>query len=138
MREAVVSLLLDTNVCIDVLRGKRKVVECLSKCLPTDCFVSVVTEFELIQGAARAPKERREDEHRKVTRFLSVLQIVPFDSQCARIAGELNAELLNAGTPVSIADVFIAATGLRHDWTVVTSNVRDFARLKDLKLENWM
>lgn len=111
--------------------------ERMSKCLPKDCFVSVVTEFELIQGAARAPKERREEERRKVTRFLSAFQSVPFDSECARIAGELNAGLLNAGTPVSIADVFIAATGLRHDWRVVTSNVRDFARMKDLKLENW-
>ena len=131
------SLLLDTNVCIDVLRGKRKVVARMSKCVPKDCFVSVVTEFELIQGAARASKERRDDEHLKVTRFLSALQVVPFDSQCARIAGEVNAGLLNAGAPVSMADVFIAATGLRHDWTVVTSNVCDFARMKNLKLENW-
>lgn len=129
--------ILDTNVCIDVLRGRKKVVERLTACDPKDCFLSVVTEFELYQGAGRAPEERRDEERAKVERFLSCLQILPFDSDCARIAGEINAGLLNGGTPVSITDVWIGATGLRNGWTVVTNNKRDFGRIKGLKLENW-
>lgn len=46
-------------------------------------------------------------------------------------------ELLNKGAPVSIADLFIAATSLRHDRTIVTSNIRDFKPIKGLQLENW-
>lgn len=129
--------ILDTNVCIDVLRGRRKVVERMRECAPKDCFLSVVSEFELVQGSGRAPEERREEERAKVERFLSCVQVLPFDSDCARIAGELNAELLNAGTPVSITDVWIGATGLRYGWTVVTNNSRDFGRIKGLTLENW-
>ncbi len=129
--------ILDSNVCIDVLRGRRSVVERLSACDPKQCHVSVVTEFELLQGALRAPKEYREDERNKVSRFLSCLQVLPFDAECARIAAGLNASLLDAGTPCSIADVFIGATGLRWSWPVVTNNLSDFLRFPGLVLEDW-
>ncbi len=129
--------LLDTNVCIDVLRGRKKVVERLTACRPEDCFISAITEFQLFQGADRAPAEHRKTEHAKVSRFVASLQILPFDSDCARIAASLNAELLNRGTPISITDVFIAATGLRHHWTIVTNNTRDFRRISGLTLEDW-
>ena len=129
--------LLDTNVCIDVLRGRKKVVDRLAACRPKDCFISVVTEFELFQGADRAPLEHRDDERAKVARFVTFFQILPFDSECARIAASINAGLLNQGTPVSITDVFIAATGLRHQWTVVTSDTKDFHRIDGLVLEDW-
>lgn len=127
----------DTNVCIDVLRGRKKVVDQLAACRPKDCFISVITEFELFQGADRAPPEHREEEHAKVARFVTSLQILPFDSPCARIAARINAGLLNQGTPVSITDVFIAATGLHHQWTVVTNNTKDFRRIEGLTLEDW-
>lgn len=129
--------ILDTNVCIDVLRGRKKVVERLAACRPKDCFVSVVTEFELFQGADRAPAEHRDSERAKVLRFVSCLQVLAFDSECARIAAGLNAGLLNQGTLVSITDVFIAATGLRHQWSVVTNNTKDFRRFGGLTLEDW-
>ena len=74
--------------------------------------------------------------------IVAALQILPFDSACARIAARLNAGLLNAGllnqgTPVSITDVFIAATGLRHQWSVVTDNAKDFRRFDGLTLVDW-
>lgn len=129
--------LLDTNICIDVLRGRDKVVARLAQSSPSDCFISVITEFELFQGADRAPARHRKEGRLKVSRFASNLQILPFDSGCARIAARINADLLNRGTPVSITDVFIAATGLRHKITVVTNNTKDFRRIDGLSLENW-
>lgn len=129
--------ILDTNVCIEVLRGRNKVVDKLAACRPQDCFISVITEFALFQGVDRAPPEHRKDERAKVSRFVTSLQILPFDSACARIAASLNAGLLNQGTPGSITDVFIAATGLRHQWTVVTNNTKDFRRFDGLTLEDW-
>lgn len=129
--------LLDTNVCIDILRGRKKIVDRLAACRPKDCFISVVTEFELFQGADRAPAQYREDEHAKVSRFVASLQVIPFDSECARIAARINAGLLNRGTPVSITDVFIAATGLRYQSTTVTNNTKDFLKIEGLTLEDW-
>lgn len=129
--------ILDTNVCIDVLRGRTKVVDRLAACRPKDCFISVITEFELFQGADRAPEAHRAEEHAKVTRFVASLQILPFDSACARIAAGLNAGRLNQGTPISITDVFIAASGLFYQRTVVTNNTKDFRRFEGLMLEDW-
>lgn len=129
--------ILDTNVCIDVLRGRKKGVDRLAACRPQDCFISAITEFELFQGADRAPVAHREDERVKVSILIASLQVLTFDSACARIAAGLNAGLLNQGTPVSITDVFIAATGLRHQWTVITNNTKDFRRIDGLPLEDW-
>lgn len=129
--------ILDTNVCIDALRGREKVVERLTACLPKECFISVITELELFQSADRAPEEYRKEERAKVSRFVASLQTLPFDSGCARIAARLNAELLNIGTPVSITDVFIAATGLHYKRLVVTNNTKDFGRMNGLTLEDW-
>lgn len=129
--------ILDTNVCIDVLRGRRKVVEKLAEIDPATCFISVITEFELFQGADRAPEERRDEERTKVSRFISCLRVLPFDSDCARLAAKINADLLNRGTPVSLTDVFIAATGICHGWTIITNNTRDLKRIGGLTLEVW-
>lgn len=129
--------ILDTNVCIDVLRGRKKVVARLAACLPKECFISVITEFELFQGADRAPADRRDDERTKVTRFVACLQVLPFDSRSARIAGGINAGLLNRGRPVGITDVFIAATAIQHGWPLVTNNTRDFHHIDGLRMEDW-
>ena len=83
------------------------------------------------------PRNTAKTSRAKVSRFVASLQILPFDSECARIAARLNAGLLNRGTPVSITDVFIAATGLRHQWTIVTNNTKDFLRIDGLTLEDW-
>lgn len=128
---------LDTNVCIDVLRGRQHVLDRLLSCHSKECFISSVTEFELFQGAGRGAPEFREEEMVKVVRFISAIQSLPFDRDCARIAGEINARLLNRGTPVGILDVLIAATCLRYDGTLVTNNTRDFEKIGGLTLEDW-
>lgn len=131
------SLLLDTDTCIDVLRGRPEVVAKLRQHAPADCHVSAVTEFELFQGAARAPEERRASEREKVARFLSRITVLPFDGECARRAAAINAGLLNGGTPIGILDVLIGATALEMGWTLVTSNSKDFGRIEGLTIESW-
>ena len=129
--------LLDTNVCIDVLRGREDVVAQMRKYSPDDLGISVVTGFELIQGVWRAPEEFREEEGRKVAAFLAKISQVNFDYLCAHRAGEINAVLLNRGTPISVTDVFIAATALEIGVPVITNNLRDFGRIDGLELVDW-
>ena len=131
------SLILDTDTCIDVLRSKTAVVDRMRQRSPGECHVSVITEFELFQGAARAPEDRREIERAKVARFLSQITILPFDGSCARRAAAVNAALLNRGTPVGILDVLIGATALELGWPLVTSNLDDFKRIDGLGIESW-
>jgi tRNA(fMet)-specific endonuclease VapC len=131
------SLILDTDTCIDVLRNKTAVVDRMRQRSPGECHVSVITEFELFQGAARAPEDRREIERAKVARFLSQITILPFDGDCARRAAAVNAALLNRGTPVGILDVLIGATALELGWPLVTSNLDDFKRIDGLVIDSW-
>lgn len=128
---------LDTNVLIDFLRGHQKVRAKYQAHSPEDFIVSAVTEFELYQGAGRAPQEYRVAERNKVALTLSPLRILAWDSAQAQIAADLNAELMNNGIPVGILDVFIGAAALHLDLPVVTSNTKDYARIRGLKVIDW-
>ncbi|NQX00970.1 type II toxin-antitoxin system VapC family toxin [bacterium] len=130
-------LLLDTNVCIDLLRGRPEVVARFRDHSPSDLGVSAVTVFELIQGTRRAPEPYRAIEREKVETFLALITTVLFDGECGRLAGEINADLLNRGTPVGVMDVFIAATALRMEVSVVTNDSRDFSRIAGLEVIDW-
>jgi tRNA(fMet)-specific endonuclease VapC len=127
--------LLDTDTCIDVLRGVGSVREKMEDLSPDDCNVSSVTVFELYSGIffTRQPERERI----KVDRFLSVLNIVPFDRIAAIEAAKLRQDLESAGTRIGPYDLLIAAQAISSNYTLVTANVREFVRIKALKLENW-
>ena len=130
-------LLLDTNVCIDVLRGHPEVTARFRNHSPSDLCISAITTFELIQGAGRAPEPYRAIERKKVDTFLAPMITVPFDGKCGQLAGEINADLLKDGKQVGVMDVFIAATAVGMDVPVVTSNVRYFSKIKGLEVIDW-
>ena len=52
--------------------------------------------------------------------------------------GELQAALFDAGKPAPEMDLLIAATALVHDLTLVTHNVRDFANVPGLMVQDWL
>ena len=70
--------------------------------------------------------------------FLSAFTILPFDEKDARIAGRVRAELMKSGTPIGPYDIQIAAQGLSRGLTVVTHNTKEFERIPELKLEDWV
>jgi tRNA(fMet)-specific endonuclease VapC len=127
--------LLDTDRCVDLLRGVRAVVAKLERLTPDDCGLSALTSFELFAGAARARDPRRETE--KIQKLVDVIQELPFDAAAARRAGALRSELEEAGTPIGPYDLLIAAHALALDLALVSANIREFGRVAGLRLENW-
>ena len=126
--------LLDTNVVIQVVRGYPTVVTRRYKQQPTtDLGVATVTVAELWHGAAKDadPSARRA----RWERFLESLAVVPFDRRAAELAGDLKHALRH--TPIGGSDLFIAATALANGCGVVTANVREFARVPGLAVEDW-
>ena len=119
--------LLDTDTCIDLLRGLRSVVSKLEKLSPEDC--------ELFAGAAKARQPSNEID--KIERLVSVLEEISFDREAARQAGALRYRLDKAGTPLGPYDLLIAAHGLALDLTLVTANTVEFGRVAGLRIENW-
>ena len=71
-------------------------------------------------------------------RFLVPLSILPFGAAAASEYGEIRAHLQSSGTPIGPLDMLIAAHARSEGMTLVTNNVREFERVPDLEVENWV
>ncbi|MGI9116314.1 MAG: PIN domain-containing protein [Gaiellales bacterium] len=127
--------LLDTSTLVDVLRGDPPTIEAMRTADPHDLVTSVIAVEELYAGTAIARDQQAE--RFRVDLLLQPLRALAFDDRSARAAGILRVMLQKAGMPIGHGDRLIAATALAHDATVVTSNVREFARVPGLVIENW-
>jgi tRNA(fMet)-specific endonuclease VapC len=127
--------LLDTDVCIGVLRQHRGIVERLSQFAPTDCAISMVTVYELFCGVEKAQDPARE--RLKVHRFVSTLIELPLDRATAETAARIRIDLERRGQPIGPYDLLIAGQALAKGLTLVTNNTQEFQRVSGLKLESW-
>jgi tRNA(fMet)-specific endonuclease VapC len=66
-----------------------------------------------------------------------LVNIVPFDAAAARSAAGIRAKLEKRGDPTGLYDVFIAASAMANNCTLVTHNQKEFERVKGLKIEDW-
>lgn len=128
--------LLDTNVCIDLLRGRSPVLEShVRQFLPGDLGLSSITVYELAHGARRSSDPARNEAALAV--FYLPLVLLPFDATAATIAGQVHAHLEQAGTPIGANDLLIAGHALALGVPLVTRNVREFRRVPGLQVEQW-
>lgn len=98
--------------------------------------ISTVVLFELWYGAAKSAEIHRNTQ--RLMNFLAgPIQVVSFDAEDAREAGEIRATLAKAGTPIGPYDVLIAAHARRRGAILVTANEGEFARVRGLHIENW-
>jgi tRNA(fMet)-specific endonuclease VapC len=130
---------LDTNAVIVAMnqpasRVRARFDEAFHEAIPA--AVSCVVLFELWYGIARSRLRQRNAE--TLTNFLAgPVQVLQFDTDDAREAGEIRALLARAGTPIGPYDVLIAAQARRRGATLVTANRREFARVPGLRVEDW-
>ena len=130
--------LADTNVLSEVLRPRPNVsvVRRLHATHRAALFASEVTRQELRYGAAL--HARAAEIWRKVERdILPLTSWLAIDERVALDAADLRAALRRRGTPIGVSDLFLAATARVHDLVLVTRNVRHFANVPDLAVENW-
>lgn len=130
-------LILDSNTISYYFRGDPQVVPRLQALHPTDLGVPAIVEYELRYGLMRLPQQAAAPRLAALTQLLRPMQMLPFDSECATQAARIRAALEAAGTPIGPHDTLIAATALRHQATLVTRNVREFARVPGLQWLNW-
>lgn len=128
---------LDTNICIHVINRRPASVRARMAAVPSRALaVSAVTAHELSYGVLRS--ERRAENLERLRVFLSGIVVLPFDGAAAARAAEVRADLARAGTPIGPLDTLIAGHALAVEATLVTNNTREFARVPDLRLENWL
>ena len=132
--------LLDTNVLSEPIKSHpdAKILESLSEHDGELATCSVVWH-ELCFGAARlaSSKKRRAIETYLEEAVRGTLPILPYDQEAAAWHARERARLSKRGRPPSAADGQIAAIASVNDLIVVTANVKDFRRFKDLVVEDW-
>jgi tRNA(fMet)-specific endonuclease VapC len=128
---------LDSNTISYYFRGDPQVVPRLQAMRPADLGVPAIVEYELRYGLLRLPPEAAAPRLQALDHLLRPMVALPFDAACAAHAARVRAQLEALGTPIGPHDVLIAATALRHQATLVTRNVREFARVPELQLLSW-
>ena len=128
--------LLDTNVCVDYLTGRfPRVVARIQAADPEDLSTSSIVAAELRYGADRSRDPSRN--HSRLDVLLGEIRCLDFDLEAARLYGRLRATLELRGRTIGAHDMLIAAHAQSADLTLVTDNVREFARVPRLVVENW-
>lgn len=127
-------LILDTDICIQALRADLLVIAQLRRHIPAEIAVTAVTEAELEFGAlrSRAPVRNRQ----AIADLLSPLARLPFDSEAALHHAAIRHALRR--TPIGERDVIIASIAVAHGAGLVTNNEREFRRIPELRVENWI
>ena len=125
--------LLDTNAVIAILKGEPVMLGRLRAHLPSDFGLPSIVMHELYYGAHKS--QRAADNLARVEALQ--FEVVPFDAEDAQHAGELRARLAAAGTPIGPFDALIAGQACARGLVLVTHNVREFARVGGLQVEDW-
>ena len=133
-------IFLDTNVVVDLLTNRRPLVRrhfAEARHAGASLALSAVALFELRYGAANS--ERVERNHRILDALLSDgFEIVAFDEDDASEAGALRAALRREGASIGPHDLLIAAQARRRGATLITNNLREFARVPGLAVVDWV
>ncbi len=128
--------LLDTNILADLVRNPQgRVAERIREVGETEVCTSIIVAAELRYGAAKKGSPRL---YAQVEAILGALDVLPFEAPADAAYGRLRARLERAGQPIGANDLLIAAHTLALGHALVTANEREFARIDDLRRENWL
>lgn len=128
--------MLDTNTCIYLIKRKKpKILSRLKRHQPGEIGISSVTLAELEYGISKSL--HGEKNKQALDEFIIPLEIAVFDEKAAATYGRVRAALERTGTPIGAMDMLIGAHALSLGATLVTSNAREFKRIKYLKVTDW-
>lgn len=130
--------LLDTNICVTILRGWFNYEEILSKIANKDCYISDITLYELKAGESLARQKQNGYKNQGLTKMLSLFTVLPI-TKAIDFAATEKARLQIAGTPIDDDfDLLIGSTSVVYDMTMITENTRHFKNISHIKLDNWI
>lgn len=125
--------LLDTNAVIALMKGAPGFIRRLRRHRPADFGLPSVVFHELVFGACNSA---RADENLKRVEALA-FEVLGFERDDARCAGSIRAALRAKGEPIGPYDVLIAGQALSRGLKLVSGNVREFARVDGLEVQDW-
>lgn len=126
--------LLDTNICIFLLRGRSEVITQIEKVGIDSCAISEITVAELFYGLECAKDSI--SQRKQVEEFCKSISVLPI-STSLKIYARQKAELRSQGMLIDDLDLLIGSTAIAYDLTLVTDNTRHFERLP-IQQTNWI
>jgi tRNA(fMet)-specific endonuclease VapC len=131
-----VRYLLDTNVLSDLVRQPGgRVVERIKNVGEQNVCTSIIVAAELRYGAAKKASSRLTAQLDAILQAIDVLALEP---PADAVYGSVRASLEQFGQSIGANDMLIASHALALGYTLVTDNEREFRRIKDLHVENWL
>ncbi|MDP3335098.1 MAG: type II toxin-antitoxin system VapC family toxin [Methylococcaceae bacterium] len=129
--------LLDTNICIYLIKKHPpEVLARFQQIQLKQLHIPTITLFELYYGIEKNNSQQRN--LAALENFIAPLTVVDFTLDAAKKAAKIRNNLQKLGTPIGAYDIQIAAIALSLNMTLLTNNLREFERVKGLKLENWV
>lgn len=127
--------LLDTNTVIYYFKDMGNVATRLLATPPRDVALSAVTLFELEVGINKSAASRKR--RSQLDTLVDLVTVIPFGVKEAHAAASIRAALEKKGKPIGPLDNLIAGTASAHGATIVTRNVAEFSRIRNLRVANW-
>ncbi|MBQ0945948.1 type II toxin-antitoxin system VapC family toxin [Ideonella sp. 4Y16] len=130
--------MLDTDTCIFLMRGESAVLADKVQSVPLQQqLMSAVTFAELSYGVQASAAAKRKQNQQVLDSLALHLAVLDWPQEAAPHYAEIRADLKRRGAQLGAADLMIAAHARALGATVVTNNVKDFGRVKGLRVENW-
>lgn len=127
--------LIDTDIIIFALRGDKTVLAKFEENKNIPISISMITYAELVFGAKRSQNERTN--MLKVNRIREIYPVEELNIGIMELFADIKANMYSKAMRIEDMDLFIAATAIYNDLTLVTTNTKHFKNIPLLKLENW-
>ena len=129
--------MLDTNMCIFVLKNHSNDLRHKFKAIKSIC-ISSVTYGELCFGIEKGDSAARNKRWEQLDLFTQKLHINSWDEEAAKHYGFVRAYLQRQGTLIGNNDMLIAAHARSLNAVMVTNNTKEFERVPALTIEDWI
>lgn len=128
--------LLDTNILSELVKNPTGIVfEKIKNVGEDKICTSIIVACELKFGAEKKKSAKLKA---RIELILANIDILPLISPVEEYYAQIRTDLENKGTPIGSNDLLIGVYALSLNLTVVTNNVREFSRIPNLKVENWL
>lgn len=128
--------LLDTNVCIDWLRGRRDIARAIEDHGLQNCCISEITKAELLFGQRLAMRRGVKSDAGALEKLLDLLETVPVSNAIELYAIEKD-RLCSLGQPIEDFDLLIGCSAVAAGMVLVSGNTSHMSRIQGIRLENW-
>lgn len=130
--------LIDTSIFIESEKGRIDLDVNIDQRRGEDFFMSVITASELLHRIHRASPRYRESRSNAIETWIARFPLIDIDLPIAREHAKIHSDLRSMGQNIGAHDLWLAATCIERGLKIVTANVKEFGRIANLEVENWL